>query len=705
MRRHLLGMFAATTLVVLANPAAAQDAAENPAAGDGHMLDPITVYATLSPIQSFDYPGQVTVVDSERIEDLQAGSIADVFKGVPGAVVDGGPRRSGMTPTIRGQRGEDVLILLDGVRQSFVSGHDGRVFIEPDLLKQVEIVKGPISALYGSGALGGVVALQTMDASDFLEAGETAGVRIKAGYQSVNDEYVVTSTGFMRSDDGKVDALASFSYRDGGDIELGNGETLQEDEQIASGLVKTNVQLSPDMKFTATWIHYRDDALDPQNPQGNEPAGSSNPLVNRTVTSDTVIGQLAYALADNPWIDGKLTTYWSRNTVEEDEVVLPRLTSREVDTLGVKADNRSRFDLSEWGKVTLTYGAEYSQDEQTGSDSASTDGTRGGVPDATATYAGVFTQAEWKIANPEYIMGELTILPGVRFDRFTNEAAGEEDFSDTAISPKLGISYKPVPWLMVFGNYGEAFRAPSFNELYADGIHFQIPLSPELTAVNNFIANPDLRPQDGSTIEAGIGFEFNDVAAAGDRFSIKGSYWRSKVNNFIDLDVNGVSPPTDMGCFIPPFTGCFTQYVNVPKAELDGIEIAARYDIGQLYGIATFATIDGKDVTTGDYLGVLEPTKFYLDFGVRLPEVWSRIGTRLTFAGDMRKVNAGELPRDGYNTVDLYAVFEPGEGPLKGFRLDLGVDNIFDEDYEVIAAGVSEPGINFKAAVGWTQKW
>ena len=99
-----------------------------------------------------------------------------------------------------------------------------------------------------------------------------------------------------------------------------------------------------------------------------------------------------------------------------------------MDTLGVKGDNRSRFDLSDWGKLTWTYGAEYSQDKQTGTDSATADGSRGGVPDATADFAGVFTQTELKIVNPDYLLGELTILPGVRFDRFTNEAVGEVEF-------------------------------------------------------------------------------------------------------------------------------------------------------------------------------------------------------------------------------------------------------------------------------------
>lgn len=58
--------------------------------------------------------------------------------------------------------------------------------------------------------------------------------------------------------------------------------------------------------------------------------------------------------------------------------------------------------------------------------------------------------------------------------------------------------------------------------------------------------------------------------------------------------------------------------------------------------------------------------------------------------------------RDSYHVFDVYAVWQPADGMLKGVRLDLGVDNITDEDYEVVAAGVSEPGRNYKAAISYT---
>ncbi len=63
----------------------------------------------------------------------------------------------------------------------------------------------------------------------------------------------------------------------------------------------------------------------------------------------------------------------------------------------------------------------------------------------------------------------------IRWDRFENNAPGDASTQDEAVSPKIGVSYKPIPELIFFGNWAEAFRAPSFNEVYADQIHFEIP--------------------------------------------------------------------------------------------------------------------------------------------------------------------------------------------------------------------------------------
>ncbi|MFP4537631.1 MAG: TonB-dependent hemoglobin/transferrin/lactoferrin family receptor [Dichotomicrobium sp.] len=707
--RALTGASVFAIAATLSSGAAVAQEQDQIAAGPGvTYLDPISVFATLNPIASFDYPGQVSVVEREEIETKQASDLDDILQDVPGVLVDGGARRSGQAPTIRGFRDEDILILLDGARQNFISGHDGRLFIEPDLLKSVEVVKGPISSLYGSGGLGGAIALTTVDASDFLDPGETMGFRSKGGFQSVNDEFLFSQTAFAQSEDGRLGVVGNLSYRESGDIELGNGFALPDDHEIVSGMLKGTAQLTPALSFESAWIFQRDDAVTPGNPQGNNVASSADPERLRDVTGDTLQGTLSYDPADNNWIDGNFQTYWVRNEVEEDTVGSDRVVTRDVETLGFKADNRSRFGIADWGKLTLTYGGEYYRDRLKGTDTDPV-GDVGLIPNAEADFYGVFAQAELEVDQPLGAPGELTLIPGVRWDGFENTSDLDdpdyEDTEDQAVSPRIGASYKPVPWLLLFGNYGEAFRAPSYNELYAQGTHFAIPFGPGLgTATNEFLPNPALKPQEGETVEVGAGFDFRDVVQAGDQVKLKGSYWHTDAENFIDLVVEdeGCGPPA-VGGFDPSL--CYSQNVNTPRAELEGAEIELTYDSARLYGTAAYATIDGKDKDTGEYLGVLYPDKLDLDLGVKVPEWWARFGTRVTFADAFDKVNDPSESRDAYAVVDLYAVFEPLEGSLEGLRLDLGVDNITDEDYEVVASDVSEPGVNYKASIAWTETW
>ncbi|PQA85800.1 TonB-dependent receptor [Marinicaulis flavus] len=719
--KNLLLGTTAWVVLMTAGAAAADDAADaggsDAAAFDLAQLDEVTVYATRNPMPAFDYAGEVTVIPKDIIDDFNPSTLADVFDAVPGAAIGGGPRRTGMTPDVRGLSGEGVLVLFDGARQSFLSGHDGRFFVDPDLVRAVEVVRGPTSALYGSGALGGVIAVRTITAEDLLEEGQSAGVKVSSGYQSVNDEWRVGATGVWRSEDERVDIVGNFTLRNSGDIELGSGLTLPADDEILSSLLKTTFRPSDDLTLSASWMRYGGDSVDPTNPQGNNTAGPGNELVDRDIDSNTIQGTANYNPASD-LIDANLVAYITRNNVTEDEVDTTRVVSREVETFGVSFDNRSKFDLGA-ASLTFTYGGEYYRDEQTGTDNATADGTRGGVPDASADFYGAFAQGELAV---EGAFGEVTLIPGVRWDRFENSAPGDPDTADEAISPKVGATWKPVPELIVFGNWSEAFRAPSFNEIYADDIHFEIPnlsvpgpygpFGPPAFVTNFFIPNPDLTPEESQTWEVGAGVDFDSVLFEGDRFTAKGSYYQSDVTDLIDLEVN-----IPFTCFLTPdqlFPGAppcgtgepfgnYSRNVNVTNAELDGVELEAQYDSPYFYLRGNFSTIDGEDVDSGDYVGVLSPDMVFVDGGVKFLNGDFRLGARVSHASDFDKVNDPANARDGYTVGDVYAVWAPMSGPLQGLRVDLGADNVTDADYDVVAAGVSQPGRNYKIAVSWRQ--
>lgn len=651
----------------------------------------MTVTATRNPIDSFEYPGMVTVTGREQIETRQPSTPDDVLRFVPGVEFSGGPRRTGEVPSIRGFSGEDVIILFDGARQNFNSGHDGRFFIDPSLLQRVEVLRGPASALYGSGGLGGVIEFRTVSAGDFLAPGETVGFNLSTGYQTANRELAGTMTGYGRPIEG-MDVLASLTTRGSGAIRLSDGSELgNTDDEIISGLAKLSYDFADFHSVEASFLRFQNDVTEPNNGQGL----TDGNLAEKDIVSDTYRVSYSYRNPDNALIDLDAIAYYTDFQADEERLVASSLgpvgqvLRRDVETLGFRLDNRSRLRLNESVLTTFTYGGEVYRDEQ---DGAAGSAERGGVPDAEATFLGVFAQAEIAIAEPfGAIPGDLLVIPGLRFDDFEASSDIAADNSDNSLSPRIGVSYLPTEWLMVFGSYSQAFRAPSFDELYQDGTHFFVGPFP-----NRFVPNPDLQPQETETWEFGGGFSFENLLAPADRLQIKGSYYETDGTDFIDTDVI-VNPPVQNE----------TLTFNVPNAKLRGAEIEAFYESDRFLLTLGYSRIDGENEDTGDKLGVLAPDQYSADFAVKLPEFDSLVGWRLLAAEAFDKVDAGDPEVPGYGVNDIYYAWSPSDGPLEGLRIDLGIDNLFDQEYRRVTggAGVVEQGRNFKALVSYRLTW
>lgn len=707
-RPSLSVMLLASTMA--ASPAIAQGAEVE----DEQREETVTVYGTSNPIAVFDYPGQVSVIDREAIDTLAPSAPSDLLRDVPGVDFAGGPRRTGEAPSIRGLSGENILILLDGARQSFISAHDGRFFLDPEIVGTAEVVRGPASALYGSGAVGGVLAFETVDAADLLRGDETWGARVRGGYQSVNEETFGTLTLFGRQ--GGLDALGSFGLRQSGDIELGSGADLPSDDEIDTGLVKVGYAFTDALSADVSWQRFANTAIEPNNGQGT--LGTGNDLLDRDVEKDVETETWRVGAAfdpQSPLIDARLTVYQSDSSVGEFDPTTPRTTVRDIETSGVSLRNAARFDLGGI-ETTLTVGGDWYEDEQSGSDSTSGTGERAGVPDGQSEFTGVFAQIEAEVDRPLGLPGSLIVIPAIRYDEFESSSSIDpETSSDDEVSPRFAVSYGPADWFRVFGSYAEGFRAPSINELYLDGVHFPVPhpvlFNPAMGQFvfvnNNFVPNPNLTPETSETVEVGFGLNFRDLVSQGDRLQGKISYYESDVTDLINLSVDFAFDPT---CFAPPsFFPCTagtTNSANVDSADLEGIEAEVSYDADRFYGRATFGSIEGTDTVTGADVGALTPDRLALDLGVKLPEWNARIGTRVQFAGDFERQDVDGTgqrviveEREGYAVLDLYGTWSPDFAA--GLRFDIGIENVFEEDYERVFEGVSEPGRNFKIAASY----
>lgn len=686
----------ALTLLVITSPTTGLGQEQTPTTTV--RMPTMTVTATGNPLAAFDYPGLVSVIDRQRIEEVQPLNVEEIFRETPGISFNNGPRRTGQVPSIRGFDGPDVVVLFDGVRQNFNSGHDGRFFIDPFLIGGAEVVKGPTSALYGSGGLGGTIEFRTLDASDILRPGETSGVVGRPGYATAKGEDSYGLIGTTRA--GAAEAVAALTYRDAGDIELGNGDTERNNEQLTSGLIKGSYAFADGQDVEVSYLGFRNDATEPNNGQGQGSGG----LVDKDVRNDTF--RLAYGVnpAANDLLDVKAVLGLSRNEVDEttldDGGASPPDTDleRDLDSVNLRLSNVSRFDFGDGIDTAVTFGVEGFGDKQDGSSSATDDGERGGVPDATAYTLAGFLQAEIGIDTG---MGRVLVVPGVRFDHFDNDADGQDAVNESEVSPKLGVSYLPTEWLMLFGSYAHGFRAPTFDELYADGTHFTIgPI------INSFVANPDLEPQTTDTFEIGAGVQFDGIVTPDDFVEIKGSYYYTDAEDFIDLVVD--QPEVVGGCFAPPPFGIdcngTSRSENVANATLEGVEIEGLYDQKYTALRLGFTHIDGEDDDTGDPLGSLEPDTLTAALTLKAPEFDTFLTWRSTFAGRLDRAPQGQ-ELSSYTLHDTFLTYAPLAGPLSGLRLDLGVTNIFDEAYERTNPGDFEEGRSYRAGFSYTVAW
>lgn len=659
----------------------------------------IIVTATRTRLPNFDYPGMASVIDMEWLESQRPSDLNDLLRDTPGLEVAGGPRRTGQTLSLRGFGRENIALLVDGARQNFSSAHDGVLFIDPGLLGRVETVRGAASALYGSGASGGVIAFETANADTFLQAGETRGARASIGYRSGNEETRGSAAAFGRND--VVSGLVALSARSSGDIALGSGNDLPADDEVISLLANGEWRVSPGLTLSGGVLSFRNEAREPNNGQGAQVVAGGNPLMEKDVSADTYRAGLRFAPEGQSLIGLEMTLYRTEGGVDERDPLTGRFITRDLTTNGLRAENRSEFQLGTL-PVALTFGGEWYEDEQTGTDSDVPAGTRGGVPNGTTTFYGAYVQGETEFSAGA--LGRVILLPGVRWDRFESDSDIGGANEDEAVSARFGATWAPVEPVRIFASWSEAFRAPSLNELYLDGTHFSLP-HPVLGApnfiTNEFIPNPALRPETSETIEVGAGYTHTGLFRSADRLEVKGAWFRTRADDLINLAVDFAFSPT---CFAPPFfapCSAGTSFSsNVANAELTGFELAALYQNGPLTLSGSVYEVDGEDRSTGAPLGSLQPVQGYVR------GVWSfdraDIGARLSFAGDFDNTTAGN-ERDGFAVLDVFGSWQPFAN--RNVRINAGVENVFDTDYERVFAGVSEAGRTVRLDLTWTGGW
>jgi hemoglobin/transferrin/lactoferrin receptor protein len=636
----------------------------------------LAVTATKTPRDPLTTPGEGNVISRDDIERTQAHSLEDVLRYQPGIDVQNGPRRIGELPVIRGLTGPRVLTTVDGMRLNFQSAHRGRLFVEPDALKQIEVVRGPNSALWGSGALGGVVALTTKDPGDYLEPGASYGGAIRFGYQGANNEYRWSPTLFGRS--AFMEFLVSFTGRRAGDIRLGGdaGTLANSSEDIDSGLGKLIWHLSQFDDLTLSVQGFREDGRVPTNPGVTTTDPSA--IVDRITRQFTYRVGYTRHNPDNPYVNLAAFFYYTPLDIEEKRLSDAQPAQTDYNTLGAELRNSSQFHLTPWHQHRVTYGLEWYRDAQNASQGT---GTNTLFPNAEATNLALYLQDELTLWE------RIFLIPAFRWDRFENNPIGQKRVTDSKVSPKVGVVLKVTDFLYVETNYGEGFRAPNFGELFIAGTHFPGAV---------FVPNPDLKPEKSKNIDVGIRIRRDHLLFAQDRVLLRGAYFRNSLDDFIDFDAR-FDPQTRQLVFRP---------VNIQDARIQGYEAEMQWDFYPGFEfLANYTETRGDDQTNHQPLATIPPRKGVVGLSYLYAPWALTVGGRMQIVDDQNRVPQGTSRTGGYTVYDLYASWQPSLGLLKGLRVDFGIDNLTDKEYRRHLASLPEAGINPKASLSYTRSW
>src|SRR5471032_1495230 len=617
-------------------------------------LQQVTISATRQEQSIDSVPATVTVHTRDELDRNNVNTIKELVRYEPGVSVGGAGQRGGISGyNIRGIDGDRILTQVDGVEipDGFFNGpyaKTQRNYVDPEIIKRVEILRGPASVLYGSNAIGGAVSYFTLDPDDIIKPGNDVGARLKTGYSSADDSWLKSATIAGRAD--QFDGLLHLSQRDGHETESygsNNGIGLErtaanpEDVKTTNVLAKLGWNYGDGSRLGLTYAKYKDDRDTDQKSAYGGPYDNGKPAIpglpggmyqwrtgNDTVTRERFGLQnsveLNSLLADNvKWSLNHQVAKTDQSTEEyyfpmSRKVLRTRNTVYEEKQWVFDAQLDKAFSIADTEHL-LTYGTTIKQQKVTGLRTGSatcaavlgscrtigapsptaSDGLlpSSDFPDPTVTSYGLFAQDQITWNN-------WTFLPGVRYDytrlspHITQEFLNTVNLTDEKqvddkdkiwhrLSPKFGVTYAFNDAYTWYGQYAEGFRTPSAKALYGRFENLQ----------QGYIVEPNsnLEPEKSKSYETGLRGKF-------DAGSFDVAVFYNKYRDFINDDV-----------ITPGYTETVFQSNNIKHATIKGVELKGRLNLDTfgapqgLYSLGSLAYAYGKNDDNGQPLNSVNP--------------------------------------------------------------------------------------------------
>ena len=583
-------------------------------------LPAVTVTATLTEQDARTAPASVTVIDREELAARNASDLLDAVRGAPGLTLS--PRQVGgrKTLALRGLEGKHTLTLIDGRRISpsdDVVGHSDYQYgwLPMSAVERIEIIRGPMSALYGSEALGGVINLITRQPKDKWMG--SVGVSGSVPTSSDEGESTGSTSVFAAGPLGeRLNLRVNAELAHQSPVSNRHQPLLSEIEgsHAKNGGLSARFALTPQQTLEAGWSGGQEQRVYDTDSRGK--------VFRSTYDIDRSQAHIGWQGKFDGW-NSQMRAYRSEIDIvnRASNGAAPTRPQNMVDDV---LDGHASFAL---GAHKITLGGEWRKETLENA------GLKNGADDAA--HKALFAQDEIALSDT------LMLTAGLRADH--HAIFGSE------VSPRAYLVWEASPALVVKGGFGHAFKAPTLKQISPNYVGAEGP--------HTFAGNGNIRPESSNSFEVGADWQ---VAPA---WSLRATLFNTEVKDLITyrlLRTEGVRR--------------FYQYDNVDAARIRGLEAGMTWNVTRQMAWSNDLTLlHTRDKSTGKKLADRPSTSLTSRLEWQGSEGWS---ARLSgeFTGSQTGTDGAALPSYALWSASVGRQLPLGES--RKLVLRAGLENI-----------------------------
>lgn len=588
-----IGLSLSTTLVN-----AAETTSVNP------DMERIVVTATQTKHSELSAPASVSVINRAELDALVIDDLASAVRYLQGVNISEGTSYGRNEISLRGLDSDYTLILINGrrinSREALTSSY-GNDFdlssIPMSAIERIEVVRGPMSSLYGSEALGGVINVILRQPTDDWQT--SVGVQYDTptkGDGGDTTKYNFYTSGALIKDKLLANLIVDSSKRDAWRSDLKPKLDALEDRDEISAIANLQwlIDSSQDLQFD---LSYADD-------ERESDWNNYGAILTNYQQAERISSGLTHNGHWN-WGDTRLRYYYENVEVTDNSALIAEIGN--ITQTNHNLDGQSTVLL---GDHMLTGGAEYRWTKLENSRNVLGDGVLD--DNQSALYL-----------QDEFNLGELNITLGGRVDH--------HDVYGTEFSPRLYLVYNLSSEWVIKGGGGKAFKAPNMSQSQADYIISSCRGSCTLAG------NPELEPETSVNYELSTQYQTTDIGG-----SI--TYFHNDVENKIITETWNRVP------------GAVLTYQNVNEAKITGWELQAWYDLTDDLSLSgNYSKTDAKDKQNGTPF-TLTPEDSY---NIKLQ--WQALDGLSTFVAyhyTGEQYLRANVKSDGYGSLDIGANYQ-----------------------------------------------